>query len=1081
VAVLGPLEVRRDGVPVPVAGVRLRALACRLAVEGGRAVGVGELLDAVWPEEPPADPAGALQSLVSRLRRVLGAPDLLRQEPLGYRLVLDRTRLDAGALADLRRRAAERQDAGDLEGGWDDLEEALGLWRGEPLPDAGDAGYAVALRVRWHDEVRAAVLAQADLALRLGRSGLVLGRLQELAVANPLDEAVVAACLRGLAALGRVPEALERYEQTRRTLREELGADPGEELRQLHLDLLGAADRTTAPAPAAGRSTLRLSLTTFVGREADLDALLEALATSRLTTVVGPGGAGKTRLAVEAAARWSAGGQDPAWLVELAPVTEAANLPAAVLGALGLRDARLLERTGRPAQDSADRLLDVLRGTACLLVVDNCEHLVEPVAALLDRVLAEAPDVRVLATSREPLALTGEVLAPLAPLPLPPAAGDRRAAAESPAVQLWLDRARAARPGFVLDDATLGPVTEIVRRLDGLPLAIELAAARLRVLPVGEIADRLSDRFRLLTGGNRTSLPRHRTLRAVVAWSWDLLSPAERLLAERLSVFPAGADVAAARAVCGSGPLAAADLDELLLSLVDKSLLQTVETPGRPVRFRMLETLREYGVERLAERGELAAARDAHASYFAGLAVALEPVLRSRNQLGALATLGEERENIAGALRHLGESGHGAAALELVLALVWYWSLLDDSTEATTWLRFVLERTAGSDHPARVHVRAFLLLAELSGAVGHGEERPSDHWDHQQDRVRVLVEELAGAPRPPFPALEALQPVLALFGGRPDLAESLMQRSLATADPWLHAAALATMASYAENEGDLELMRSSADAAYATFTEIGDRWGLSATLVARARVATLENRLPAAVAAYEEAAGHVVALGSAEDDLYIRLRLSDLYARLGDVDRARVQLEELRRRGDQRPPRRERTLFAEAALASLEWRMGETEAARARIRRLRRTVAEQPDGSPLLGHVHAVVLGAAGAVEAAAGDLAEAEADLVRAYTAGVGTRDMPIMASVGIACARLALARGRHEEVAVLLGASAQLLGGADASDPDVRELTDAARAVVGDRFDELYTSGWTLSRAEALARLDPTATAAAEVGPTR
>ena len=387
--------------------------------------------------------------------------------------------------------------------------------------------------------------------------------------------------------------------------------------------------------------------------------MLAAVDRHRLTTLIGAGGSGKTRLAVEAAHRWVDAHEEPAWLIELAPVTDPDDLAATLLGVLVGRDARVTERADRFGQDARDRLLDRLREAPCLLVMDNCEHLIDPVARLIDDILATAPGVRVLATSRELLGLTGEVLCALAPLPLPSEDVVLSDAPGYPAVRLWLDRAAAVRPDFRLDDATLRSVVEIVRRLDGLPLAIELAAARLRVLPVADIARRLSDRFRLLTGGNRTSLPRHRTLRAVVEWSWDLLTDPERLLAERLAVFPAGADAASAAAVCGDPRLPSGDVEPLLTWLVDKSLLQaeSAELAGvTEVRYRMLETLREYGIERLAERDELPAARLAHAEHYAAVVIDCEPILRSRGQLSALARLAVERDNVSAALRYLADA-----------------------------------------------------------------------------------------------------------------------------------------------------------------------------------------------------------------------------------------------------------------------------------------------------------------------------------------------------------------------------------------------------------------------------------------
>ncbi|WP_375422812.1 BTAD domain-containing putative transcriptional regulator [uncultured Friedmanniella sp.] len=1074
VGLLGPLEIRRDGREVAVAGARLRALLCRLAAEAGRPVPSRELVDAVWPDGAPGDPANALQSLVSRLRRVLAEPDRVRQDAAGYRLVLGADELDVTRFGDRRRRAAERSQHGNTDAALADLAEALALWRGEPLADAGDADYRTGYAARWEADRLAAVKAFGELALRAGTADPAAGVVAEVLADHPFDEGLAAVHLRLLAAAGRTPEALTRYEQTRRLLRDELGSDPSPELRDLHLQLLrgGPDPARAADAGRPDRSNLRSWLTSFVGRERDVERVQELLRDHRLTTVVGPGGAGKTRLAVEAARSWLAEGGESAWLVELAPVTDGAGIATAVLDALGLREAKLLDRTERSTQDTLQRLVEVLHEASCLLVVDNCEHLVDAAAAVVEHLLAVCPGVRVLATSREPLALTAEALVPLAPLVRPPAATGSAAAADYPAVRLWLDRARAVQPGFALDQGTLGPVVEIVRRLDGLPLAIELAAARLRVLPVAEIASRLSDRFRLLTGGNRTSLPRHRTLRAVVAWSWDLLSPEERLLAERLAVFPAGADVGAAQAVCGDDRLDAAAVDDLLLALVDKSLLQ-VDTAGVTLRFRMLETIREYGVERLAERNELEQSRLAHARYFADLAVRLEPELRARDQLAALAALNLERENILSALRFLCDSGRGVEALHLALALVWYWMLLDSPGEAAAMLGYAVAANDDPDAGELVFARAGLVLAEMTSTLSSEPVAALDGvdtWAGTQARIERVAEELLAAPAPPFVGLEALRPMLAVFAGRLEIADELTTRSLRTStDPWLRAALLSSLAGQAENEGDLPRMREAVTEAYATFAALGDRWGLSTTLVTLARLSTLEGRTADAVAEYEEASRHVVALGSSDDDLYIRLRLADLYARLGDLERARDQLLALQAPGALPGGNREREMFAGAALAGLEWRAGEVAAAEARLVTLRRWLAEHRGASPLLDHARAIVLGTAGAIAAAAGRVEDAAEDLTSAYAAGVLTTDMPILATVGRATAQLALALAQPAEAATVLGASAQVLGSDDESDPDVRSIRAAARAGLGEAFDQHYRAGRTLTRAEAVARLDP------------
>lgn len=641
VAVLGPLELDVNDVATHLAGTRLRAAVCRLAVAVPRPVGVDELIDAVWDGRPPGAAAHALQSLITRLRGVLGGAGSVLMDARGYRLPLAPEAVDALVFQDLLARGRRAAREADHASALTSFEQALALWRGPALTGVPDAPYVAGLTAELENLRLDAHAGRFAAALSIGRADEVVADLRRTVDENPLRENFAAQLITALAATGRSADALAGYERIRRELAGQLGADPGPELRDLHQRLLGGALADRAPMRRRVPRGLGAPLTSFVGRETELDRVRSSVAEHRLTTLVGPGGAGKTRLATEVARGWSAGGRREAWLVELAPVTSGTGLVRAVLDAIGLREARL--RPEQSGQDDRERLLDAVRESAGLLVVDNCEHLLGAVAELVADLAAAGPDLRVLATSREPLGLTGEALTRVPPLALPPIAADPGQAARYPAARLFLDRAATARPDFVLDDGTVEAVVAVVRGLDGLPLAIELAAARLRVLPVGEIARRLSDRFRLLTGGDRAALPRHRTLRAVVDWSWELLTEPERLLAERLAVFPGGVTEEAAVAVCADDLVPSEDVGELLMTLTEKSLLRPPH--DTPLRYRMLETIREYGLERLTAQGLAGAARDRHARYFARLVDALEPVLRGSEQLGALATLrgGDQR------------------------------------------------------------------------------------------------------------------------------------------------------------------------------------------------------------------------------------------------------------------------------------------------------------------------------------------------------------------------------------------------------------------------------------------------------
>ncbi|MFC6933194.1 ATP-binding protein [Actinomadura yumaensis] len=555
----------------------------------------------------PAAPANALQALVSRLRRSLGSAGDVAQVAGGYRLDVDADDVDALRFERLAAAGRERLRAGDPGGAAAVLGEAVALWGDRPGAEPSIvAAVAPAAATRL---ARVSVEAVADLAdaeLALGRADAAAARLNALLAEQPVHERAAALLMDALAAQGRQAEALALYERVRETLADVLGTDPGAALRERHLRLLRAepsAPDADADAPRTSPGNLPAPLSSLIGRDDDLARIGALLAAGRLVTVLGPGGAGKTRLAVEAARRHRHAYRDGAWMIDLASVTEPAKIGAALLAAIGLRGSALFEASGRPRGDPAselDVLADRLGGRESLLVVDNCEHLIDAVAHLVAALLARCAGLRVLATSREPLAIDGEALVPLGPLALPEADADVERARRTASVRLFSERAAAVRPGFDVDEHGLGDVLRVVRGLDGMPLALELAAARLRTLSLADLAAGLSDRFRLLTTGARTALPRHRTLRAVIAWSWDLLGEHERTVAERVSILSGGITPSSAATVCAGTAVPAAEVPELLASLVDRSLLQLAPDTGR---YRMLETIREYGLESLAEQG----------------------------------------------------------------------------------------------------------------------------------------------------------------------------------------------------------------------------------------------------------------------------------------------------------------------------------------------------------------------------------------------------------------------------------------------------------------------------------------------
>ena len=631
----------------------------------------------------------------------------------------------------------------------DVLRRALALWRGPALDDVAAAPFAATEQARLeelHLTAREDLLA-ADIAL--GRHNEAVAELEALCASYPLRERLVALRMTALYAAGRQAEALAAYEQARRLLSDELGVDPGEDLRAAHLAVL-RGEPTPRTAPPSHRTGSQL--TSFVGREAAVIDLSKQLEEHRLVTLVGPGGAGKTRLANETAERVAARFPGGVQVATLAPLDEPSDLAQSVAHGLGIRERTISGGTGPVTpRDALTRLADGLSGPPSLLVLDNCEHLVEAAAELAEDLLLRCPQLHVLATSREPLGIVGEVLSPVQPLDRPEPGTDAAAAMTMSAVRLFSDRAAAVQPGFVVDASNVEAVIEVCRRLDGLPLAIELAAARLRTMGVAQIAARLDDRFRLLTGGSRTALPRHRTLRGVVSWSWDLLDDAERSLAERIAVFPGGVTPESAHAVAAAG--SAAEVLDVLSALVDKSLVH-VQDPDEP-RYRMLETIREFGIDQLAERGALAQARQAHATYFHRLAAEADQYVRTRDQLPWIRRLVAERDNCAAALRFSVDTEDAGTAYGLCASLCSFWTMMGSHDEALDWTTIV--RGLPSDGVDPLDRAVVLAIQALSAGLL---ERPDVPERAELLALLPSTQELTG-----HPLLALVRPMLAFVDG----------------------------------------------------------------------------------------------------------------------------------------------------------------------------------------------------------------------------------------------------------------------------------------------------------------------------
>ncbi|WP_051238171.1 ATP-binding protein [Acidipropionibacterium jensenii] len=800
--VLGPVVVESAaGDLVELGGATSRALlVCLVLSHGPRSL--RGIVDEIWQDAPPRNEKAALQTLVSRVRATASA-GLIVSTPGGYLLAAAPEECDLTA-------AQQARDAGRADAeraGWPAVvsrtADALALWRGQPGADLGDTELADRLADLSGELFRSLTVLHARGLLGSGDGAGALAELEPLAQADPLSEEIEILRLRAIMDSGASTDALREFERFRRALREELGADPSSRLLDLQTELLESCGNET-------RRTLRVGIRStpnvLLGRSDDIAALEELMAGCRLTTILGIGGLGKTRLAQELAAR--ATEHTPGVVVvELAGVRTGWDVPLALASTLGIREYSG-KRSGLsdPAVqgDVRARILRALDERPTLLVIDNCEHIIDDVARWVDDILSTTRTVRVLATSRAPLMIAAEQVYQLQPLASCGGRGD-----QGPAVRLFIDRARAARPSVALPAPTLSRLCD---RLDGLPLAIELAAARVRAMSVEEIERRIGDRFSLLRGGDRTAPERHRTLLAVIDWSWNLLSPSEQRSLRRLSAFADGFGAGAARAVAGSH-----DIDADLEGLVNQSLLTASDVPRTGhVRYRMLETVREFAGHRLELSGESAEVEVRVRDWADSFSRRALPTTYGPGQLATFRAVEEEQDNLVAVLHHAVSVHDAAVVASIFSALSLHWMVRGAHSEVTSLSADVLELLRNY-RPDREHRdQTVLALGLIGGTSLMSGVRPGM-------RALARMRALAAQHPPRDPQLAAL---VELMGGLPRLERvvAVAERQRSSAIPVVSAVAHLLVCQVYENSGEVEAALAEGLAAYQKARIAEDGW-----------------------------------------------------------------------------------------------------------------------------------------------------------------------------------------------------------------------------------------------------------------
>jgi predicted ATPase/DNA-binding SARP family transcriptional activator len=823
VAVLGVVEAYRDGVRLDVPAGKTAELLCCLALQAGVPVRTEALLEDLWAA-PTA--RNTLQSKVSQLRRALGDAALLRATATGYTLVAAPEAVDATRVVQLAAASATARAAGDPAASLPLAREGLALFRGEVLLDAGD--WAGPHRTRL-EEVRLVLVQEVVFArLDLGAGAELVAELQSLVREHPLREALWAALITALYRADRQADALAAYAALRRLLVDELGIEPSPALQELEHQVLQQSPLLASPGvgPVARSGNVPVPAVPILGRSQDIADVVAALASHHLVTVVGPAGVGKTRLGIEVARQLATPGG--VWLVRLDAVAPEAAL------------LQVLEQTLR-VTGGEQALHDRLSAAGTVLLLDNCEHLAARVAALVASLLDAVPQLRVLATSQAPLGLNQEHRYQLEPL------------TQEDSVTLFARRALELRRRFVLDQATTTVVQEICGALDGLPLAIELAASRVRSLSVADIARHLDDRFVLLRDPSGHGPERRRALEAAIGWSYELLFPDDQRGLWALSCFAGTASLDAAEQVLAALGVPARAVLDTISRLVDRSLVIADTSDGGEVRYRLLDSIRTYGRDRLRESGLADVASAAHAAWYAQTARQCDEHIRTNGQPRCLEIVRAERGNVDSALSWC--SRHDPLlGLRIALGFGWTWVVLGDGTAGAGRLRRALFDAA----PSRDRVAALLLAAWLEASAGDVALAQAN-LDEAQALAGQLDDDVLVADS------HRHQAFLAIQQGKSDLVLQSAAASLATYRPralaW-HTAASMLLAAFGHLMlGNTRSATREGTEAAALLSGLGDSWGVVHAQALLGGIAQAEGRFGDAAQALEHAADESGTLG----------------------------------------------------------------------------------------------------------------------------------------------------------------------------------------------------------------------------